>query len=251
MNSLNNVIIFGATSAIAEKTARLLVEQGASIYCVGRDKKKLFNIVEDLRIRADNTQKIDFHAEDLLDTSKHKLILDNAKLSLGELDSVLIAYGSLPDQIKCIQSNSETEKAISINATSIISLLTTVANEFEQNNKGVIAVISSVAGDRGRQSNYVYGAAKGMLSIFLQGLRNRLAKYDIDVVTIKPGFVATPMTSHLERKGPLWSSPETIASGIVKAMRSGKNEVYLPGYWRVIMFVIKAIPEAIFKRLSL
>jgi short-subunit dehydrogenase len=115
----------------------------------------------------------------------------------------------------------------------------------------VIAVISSVAGDRGRQSNYVYGAAKGMVSLFAQGLRNRLAKSNVDVVTIKPGFVDTPMTAEFDKSGLLWAKPEQIAAGIIKAMQKGKGEVYLPWFWWGIMLIIKHIPEAIFKRLSL
>ncbi len=133
---------------------------------------------------------------------------------------------------------------------SVISLLTHLGNRFEAQRHGAIAVISSVAGDRGRLSNYVYGTAKGAVSIFMQGLRNRLYKSGVNVLTIKPGFVDTPMTAQLP-KGALWAQPDHIAAGIIKAIDSGKTVVYLPGFWRLIMLIIKSIPESVFRRLSL
>ena len=132
----------------------------------------------------------------------------------------------------------------------MVSFLTPVANYFEKLQKGTIAVGSSVAGDRGRQSNYLYGTAKGAKTIFLQGLRNRLTKSGVQVLTIKPGFVDTPMTAHIE-KGPLFVDPEVIAQGIMKAIKNKRDVVYLPFFWRWIMLIIKLIPEKIFKRLSL
>jgi short-subunit dehydrogenase len=136
------------------------------------------------------------------------------------------------------------------NGTSVIALLTLLANRFEAQGHGTLAVIGSVAGDRGRQSNYVYGTAKGMLAIFLQGLRNRLHRRGVNVLTIKPGFVDTPMTAGFE-KGPLWASPEQVASRIIVAIDKGWDVVYAPAFWRLIMLVITTIPERVFKRLSL
>jgi decaprenylphospho-beta-D-erythro-pentofuranosid-2-ulose 2-reductase len=251
MNSLKRVIIFGATSAIAEQTARQLVAQGASLYCVGRNQQKLDAMLDDLRIRAGDNQWIDGRVADLTDSAQHAALIDAAEQFLGGVDGVLIAHGSLPDQQACQTDFVRTQQEIEINALSVVSLLTLLANQFEQQRRGVIAVISSVAGDRGRQSNYVYGAAKGMVTIFLQGLRNRLAKAKVDVVTIKPGFVDTPMTAKLDKSGPLWATPEHVAKGIVKAMQKGRGDVYLPCFWWGIMLIIKHIPEAIFKRLSL
>ena len=124
------------------------------------------------------------------------------------------------------------------------------ANYFEKEKKGCIAVISSVAGDRGRQSNYIYGAAKGGVTTFLQGLRNRLSPSGVSVVTIKPGMVDTPMTAHLP-KSPLFAKPSDVGKGIYKAMLAGKDIAYLPVYWKLIMFVIKIIPEGIFKKMRL
>jgi short-subunit dehydrogenase len=137
------------------------------------------------------------------------------------------------------------------NGLSPISLCTLLAQRFEAQGHGCIAVITSVAGDRGRQSNYVYGTAKGMVSRFLEGLRNRLAAHGVAVVDIRPGFVDTPMTAAIVKKGPLWSQPDTLAAGIVRAIDAGRDIVYLPGYWRWIMGVIRHIPEPVFKRMRL
>ncbi|KRW60919.1 SDR family oxidoreductase [Pseudomonas sp. TTU2014-080ASC] len=251
MNSLKRVIIFGATSSIAEQTARLLVAQGASIYCIGRSPKKLKALIDDLKVRASTDQCIDGCAANLTDTSQHARLIETAERVLGGIDSVLIAHGTLPNQKACQTDTLLTRQEFETNALSVIDLLTLIANYFEQQQHGVIAVISSVAGDRGRQSNYVYGAAKGMVTLFLQGLRNRLSKANVDVVTIKPGFVDTPMTDGLDKRGPLWAKPKDIATGIIKAMRTGKGEVYLPWFWKGIMLVIRHIPDSIFKRMSL
>ncbi|MGM0983740.1 MAG: SDR family oxidoreductase [Pseudomonadota bacterium] len=251
MNSLKRVILFGATSAIAEQTARQLVAQGASLYCVGRNPDKLMALIDDLRVRASDPQRIDGGVADLTDSARHAPLIDAAEQMLGGIDGVLIAHGSLPDQQACQADAALTRQEIETNALSVIDLLTLLANRMEQQQRGVIAVIGSVAGDRGRQSNYVYGAAKGMLSIFLQGLRNRLAKVNVDVVTIKPGFVDTPMTAEFDKSGPLWAQPERIAKGVIQAMQKGKGEVYLPWFWWGIMRIIQHIPEAIFKRMSL
>lgn len=251
MNPLNRVILFGATSAIAEQTARQLIAQGASLYCIGRNHDKLMAMMDDLRVRASDNQHIDGCVADLTDSTQHEHLIDTAEHMLGSVDAVLIAHGTLPDQQACQADVVKLRQEVETNAMSVISLLTLLANRFEQQQRGVIAVISSVAGDRGRQSNYVYGAAKGMVTLFLQGLRNRLAKTNIDVVTIKPGFVDTPMTAGFDKTGPLWAKPEQIAKGIIKAMQKGKGEVYLPSFWWGIMLIIKHIPEFIFKRMSL
>lgn len=251
MNSLNRVIIFGATSAIAEQTARQLVAQGASIYCIGRNQGKLTALMDDLRVRASDLQCIDGCTADLTNSAQHEHLVIAAEHFLGGIDAVLIAHGTLPDQQACQADVAMMQQEVETNAISVISLLALLANRFEQQRHGVIAVISSVAGDRGRQSNYVYGAAKGMVTLFLQGIRNRLAKANVDVVTIKPGFVDTPMTADFNKTGLLWTKPERISRGIVNAMQKGKGEVYLPGFWWGIMLIIKNIPESIFKRMSL
>jgi short-subunit dehydrogenase len=157
----------------------------------------------------------------------------------------------LSDQAQCEQSVDIMRREFDINALSTLALLTALANRMEARRSGTLAVISSVAGDRGRQSNYVYGAAKAAVSTFLGGLRQRLAKSGVTVLTIKPGFVDTPMTASIANKGALWAQPDRVAAGIVQAIDRRRNIVYLPWFWRWIMLVIRHIPEPIFTRVKL
>lgn len=252
MNGLHKMIIFGATSAIASHVARQSVEAGADVCCIGRDEQKLNRLLDDLRIRGSSEQIIEGYTLDLSQYDQHQVIVNQAITTLGGCDAVLLAHGRLPDQQACEASSSETLLAIKDNALCQISLLTILSEcLLARKHPAVIAVISSVAGDRGRQSNYIYGAAKGMLSIYLQGLRNRLHAHMIDVVTVKPGFVRTPMTDGMARDSFLWANPDVVARGIVDAMRKGRSVVYLPFFWRYIMWIIKTIPECVFKKIKL
>lgn len=245
---MKNILIIGATSSIATATARLLAERGFNYFLIARDNERLEKLAADLKIRGANN--VYFDLLDINNYSRHENILQNAKNKLGVIDIAFIAHGTLPDQQDCEKNFELTLASFNTNALGTISLMTHLANIFEIQRTGTIAVISSVAGDRGRQSNYVYGAAKASISIFAQGLRNRLFPYGVHVMTIKPGFVDTPMTQQF-RKNFLWSKPERIAKGIIKALDKRKNTVYLPGYWRFIMWVIRTIPENIFVRLQL
>jgi hypothetical protein len=245
------IAIFGANSAIASACARQWIAEGNSLFLVGRNPDRLKTLSDDLAVRKGPDQVVAGACADLNDFARHDDLLAQAQKSLGGLDVVLVAHGSLPDQKACEASVPTALDEIRTNALSVISIATLAANIFEGEKRGVLAVIGSVAGDRGRQSNYLYGAAKAMVAVFLQGLRNRLAKSGVAVVTIKPGFVDTPMTAHLEKKGPLWAQPEDIARGVVNAVARRRDVVYLPGIWRWIMLVIRHIPEAVFKRLSL
>ncbi len=251
MSKPQRIVIFGATSAIAAACARLWVAQGNSLFLVGRNRNKLESMLDDLRVRGSPEQQIEGSIADLNDFDRHEDLLARAEQALGGIDVVLIAHGTLPDQQACERSVALTMEEIRTNALSVIALSTIAASRMEAKGSGVLAVISSVAGDRGRQSNYVYGAAKGMVTLYMQGLRNRLAKRGVAVITIKPGFVDTPMTAQFKKKGALWAKPETIARGIVMAVEKRRDVVYLPGIWRWIMLIIRHIPEAIFKRLSL
>lgn len=242
------IVIVGASSAIAHETAKLFARDGADLFLVGRSADKLNVIVDDLKVRG--AKRIETFLMDATDLDRHEEMLQTAIATLGSLDMILIAHGTLGDQRASELSVAETLKELNTNEISVISLLTLSANYFERERRGCIAVISSVAGDRGRKSNYVYGAAKAAVSTFLQGLRNRLAKSGVSVVTIKPGFVATPMTAHL-KQGPLFAQPRVVGEGIYEAMMKRKDIVYLPGFWRIIMFVVKSIPEGIFKKLSI
>jgi len=245
---MKKVLVLGATSAIAQATVRLLAARGASLYLVGRNAERLEAVAKDARTRG--AAKVESEAMDLDDLTRHEALVERAATALGGLDGALIAHGLLGDQKVAERSFSETEKVLRTNFLSAVSLLTPLANRFEAQKAGTLVVISSVAGDRGRQSNYVYGASKGALSVFLQGLRNRLARSGVAVVTVKPGFVDTPMTADL-KKNALFASPETVARGMLRAADKGRNEVYLPGFWRLIMFIIRSIPEGVFKRMKL
>ncbi len=245
---MTKVLIVGATSAIAYETAKCFAQDGAELFLVGRNAEKLAAIANDLKVRG--AKRAETFLLDLNDLERHQEMLDAVISTFGVLDMLLIAHGTLGNQQRCEQSVTETLKEFTSNCTSVISLLTISANYFEQQKRGCIAVISSVAGDRGRPSNYVYGTTKAAVSTFLQGLRSRLYKSGVSVVTIKPGLVDSPMTAAL-RKGPLFSSPQRVGRGVYHAMKKGKAVVYLPGYWRAIMFVVRSIPESVFKRLSL
>lgn len=245
---MRKLLIIGATSAIAQETAKLFAQKQDALFLVGRDADKLDAIAADLKVRG--AHQVAYGCLDLNDVDQHEPMLDEAYTSLDGLDTVLIAYGTLDDQKACEQDAAKAVQALRTNFLSVVSLLTPIANRLEKQRYGCIAVISSVAGDRGRQSNYVYGAAKGALSLFLQGLRNRLQSANVCVLTIKPGFVDTPMTASF-KKGALWASPATVARGIFRAIKRRKSVVYLPWFWWLIMLVIRLIPEGIFKRLKL
>ena len=177
-------------------------------------------------------------------------IVEQAAKFLGEISHLYIAHGTLADNKACEEEPQLAVAEINLNLNSPVSLALHFAEYFKKQKYGNIVVISSVAGDRGRQSNYIYGAAKGGLSVFLQGLRNRLHAYNVHVVTVKPGFVDTPMTKAFE-KGLLWVSAEKVARLIIQGVDRKRNVIYVPGFWRIIMLVIIHIPEFIFKRLKL
>jgi len=245
---MQKILIVGATSAIAEAAARQWAARGAALYLVGRNAARLATIADDLRVRG--ATQVATQTFEVTDRAAQAPMLEAAWAELGGLDVALVAHGTLPDQKACEASVDLTLHEIDVNGLSVVALATLLANRFAAQRSGTIAVISSVAGDRGRQSNYVYGAAKGLVTRFLQGLRNRLAKEGVQVLTIKPGFVDTPMTAAF-KKGALWATPDAVARGILAAIDKGRDEVYLPWFWAGIMAIIRHIPERLFKRLSL
>lgn len=245
---MSNILIFGATSSMAEHCARLWAIREDNLFLVGRDDQRLGTIAADLRVRG--AANVYEYCADLNIVVQHALLIEQARSALKYFDVVLIAHGTLADQAACQDSTDLTFQEIQTNALSTVSLLTHLANYFEQKGSGTIAVISSVAGDRGRASNYVYGCAKALLTAFTSGLRQRLFKSGVTVLTVKPGFVDTPMTAGL-KKGLLWAQPETVAKQIVKAIDQKKSVVYVPGFWRLIMLVVQHIPTFVFKRIKL
>ncbi|WP_230659428.1 SDR family NAD(P)-dependent oxidoreductase [Psychrobacter sp. I-STPA10] len=244
-------LVFGATSGIAQEIIKILITEGCSVYCVSRNINKHEALIKDLNVRKDISQNIGGEVIDLNRIEEHENIIYRALDFLGEIDVVFMAQGVLPEHDKVIKEPAYVIDCINTNATNVIHLITIVTNVLLEQERGSIVVLSSVAGDRGRQSNYVYGCSKGMLSIFLQGLRNRLVNQNIHVMTVKPGFVDTEMTKDIQNKGILWAQPDSVARSIIKALKKKKDIVYIPWFWQWIMLIIKVIPEKIFKRLSL
>ncbi len=239
-------LILGATSAMAEHTARLLADDGDTLLLAARNPEALETLAADLSTRGAAAVKV-LPAFDALAPDTFPELLTAA----GSFDRVLIAYGNLPDQAACEADPKLAAKEIEVNLGSVIHLCTLIANHFVEQGHGTLAVITSVAGLRGRQSNYVYGSAKGGLNLFLQGLRNRLAPKNIRVLTLLPGFVDTPMTADI-KKGPLFVPAAKAGECIHKALTKCKNDiVYVPFFWRYIMWIIRSIPECIFKKMKL
>jgi decaprenylphospho-beta-D-erythro-pentofuranosid-2-ulose 2-reductase len=245
---MENVVIFGATSAIAQGAAKVFAARGASLTLVARNEIKLQAVKQDLEARG--ARAVHTLVSDLNDLEAHVSLISQVDAVMGGISVALIAHGTLGDQKAAEREFPVALRELTTNFLSAASLLTLLGNRFEAQRSGKIIVIGSVAGDRGRQSNYVYGCAKGATALFAAGLRNRLAKSGVQVLTVKPGFVDSPMTAHLP-KGPLFASADTVGAGIVHALDKGRNVVYLPWFWCGIMAIIRSIPEAIFKRLSL
>lgn len=245
---MKKILIIGATSAIAEATARIWAQRGDELFLVARNEERLNLMTKDLKVRG--ASEVHSYSMDANNFDQHSSMLDKAFRVLEAIDIVLIAHGTLSNQKECEQSVDLTMQEIRTNALSVIALLTHLVNYFEKQGSGTIAVISSVAGDRGRASNYVYGSAKAMVTAFTSGLRQRLYKSGVSVVTIKPGFVDTPMTAEF-KKGLLWAKPVAVAKKIVQAIDKRKDEAYVPEFWWVVMAVIKATPTAVFRRIKL
>jgi NAD(P)-dependent dehydrogenase (short-subunit alcohol dehydrogenase family) len=243
------ILILGATSAIALAYCRRLAGTGSAFVLVGRNGDRLSTIAADLKARgaADGVSVV----SDLADMSScEKRFLDFCG-RLGMPDQVLIAYGTLGDQQAEEEDAIATRAAIDVNFTSAALWLQMAAKHLSRDRPRSIVVISSVAGDRGRRSNYVYGAAKAGLSAFAEGLAHRLYGTNLYVLNVKPGFVVTPMTAHLRRGGPLWASPDRVAACIEQAVRRRQVVTYTPPIWWPIMTVIRLLPRPIFFRTKL
>ncbi|CAN5250875.1 SDR family oxidoreductase [soil metagenome] len=242
-----NILIIGATSGIAQAVAQRYALQQAKLFLVARNAEKLDIVTADLLVRG--AAAVDSFVMDANNVELLPAMLDNAWKAFGAMDIALIAHGTLPDQ-----KRTETDMLYTIgefrnNAESVIVCLAAIAQRFELQGKGVIAVISSVAGDRGRASNYLYGAAKAAINAYTSGLRMRLFKKGVHVLTTKPGFVATAMTANLDLPVKLTATAETVAKDICKAIGRRSNVLYTPSFWKMIMLLVRVLPTPIFKRL--
>ncbi|ASS73894.1 short-chain dehydrogenase [Tumebacillus algifaecis] len=245
---MKNVLILGATSGIAKALAYQFAGKKHNLLLAGRDVEEMKRIAQDIHIR--HGVKVTVHPFDALDYDGHADFFTNCLETAGEIDGIVLAYGYLGDQRRAENEFAEARRVIETNYLSAVSVLNIAANYFESKKDGFLCVLSSVAGDRGRQSNFMYGSAKGGLSLYLQGLRNRLSKSGVHVLTVKPGFVDTKMT--FGQSGMfLVAKPEQVAKAIDKMIQKRVDVAYTPFFWRYIMLIIKSVPERIFKRLSL
>jgi decaprenylphospho-beta-D-erythro-pentofuranosid-2-ulose 2-reductase len=242
------ILVLGATSGIAEATCRIWAQQGASLFLVARNAEKLAVVAADLRLRG--ARYVDTAVADLDDTDGHPALLAHAINSLTGMDVAYLTHGILGDQAKAEREFNTAAQILHTNLMAPVSLLTWLANYCAQRRAGVLAVISSVAGERGRKSNYAYGASKAGLSAFLGGLRNRVDREGVTVLTIKPGPVKTAMTGHMPGSEK-FADVNAVAKSIVAAVDRKQDTLYVPFQWQPIMFVIRHIPERIFKKLNL
>ena len=240
-------MIIGATSAIAEHCARLWVQQPVDLVLVGREDARLQAVADDLRVRSPQStvdvQKADFHEPSAIAALAEKLAAQR------RIDIVLVAHGNLPEQRTCEQDLDLARDALLVNGVSPVLFSEAFAAQLERQQHGTLAVIGSVAGDRGRKSNYVYGAAKGLVDRYLQGLQHRFARSAVKVVLVKPGPTATPMTAHLPQRG--LAPVDAVAHRIVAGIATGKPVVYAPAKWWLIMMVIRHLPRFVFNKLDI
>lgn len=242
------ILVLGATSGIAEATCRIWAEQGASLFLVARNPERLAAVAADLKTRG--ASYVDTAVADLDDTEGHAALLAHAVNSLTGMDVAYLAHGLLGDQAAGEHEFNTAAQILHTNFVSPVSLLTWLANFCVQRHAGVLAVLSSVAGDRGRKSNYLYGSAKAGLTAFLGGLRNRVDREGVTVLTIKPGPTRTAMTAGM-KGSEKFADVNKVAASIVKAIEKRQDVLYVPFQWRPIMFVIREIPERVFKKLNL
>jgi decaprenylphospho-beta-D-erythro-pentofuranosid-2-ulose 2-reductase len=246
--SMQKILVLGATSTIAQELERLLAKDGYHCLLVARSPERLAALQADLLARG--AADVQTFTADLRDTARHPQLLEWAKKVCPDFDTVVLAYGSMRNQEDCERRTDWVLDELFTNFVSAASLLNVFAKHFEERRRGCIAAITSVAGDRGRRSNYVYGSAKGGLSLFLQGLRSRLHASGVRVITIKPGPVKTAMTDHM-RQSPIFADVSVVAQDIHDALQKGSTEIlYTPRRWRFIMAGIRAIPERVFKRFA-
>jgi decaprenylphospho-beta-D-erythro-pentofuranosid-2-ulose 2-reductase len=245
-----HIVIIGATSSIAEHCARLwLSDPTVKLTLVGRSFEKLERMANDLRIRNPQT-KIQAIEMNFMDPAAIRKLADDIALQ-GAVHTVLIAHGSLPDQLMCQTDLNENLGALNVNGVSPVLFAESFASHMERENTGTLILIGSVAGDRGRKSNYVYGAAKGLVTRYAQGLQHRLSGTNVNVVLVKPGPTDTPMTAAMKQKGVNLASVEAVAKSIVSGAAKGRAVIYAPIKWQLIMMIIRHLPHSVFKKLDI
>lgn len=247
---LQKIVIVGATSAIAERCARTwLAESAKSLVLLGRDSTKTERVAQDLRVRNPQSS-IAVETTDFMSPIQIQAWVDSV-CKEDAPDIVLIAHGSLPDQKACQQDLTTVHEVLKLNAISPVLFAEAFANHMEKAGRGKLAIIGSVAGDRGRKSNYVYGSAKGLVSRYAQGLQHRLASTGVQVILIKPGPTDTPMTADLKSKGMKLADVDAVARSIVTSIERGVPTVYAPMKWHLIMMIIRHLPSLIFNKMNI
>ena len=243
---MDYILIIGAKSDIAKALARKYAENGYNLYLAARESNEIQDFANDIKIRTQKDVKcLDL---DILDYSSHQFFYGSIKIKpIG----VISVVGYLGDQEKAQIDYEEAQKIMNTNYTGVVSLLNIISNDFEKNKLGFIVGISSVAGDRGRKSNFIYGSSKAAFTTYLSGLRNRLHNSKVKVLTVKPGFVATKMTEGLDLPKKLTAQPQEVAEDIFNAQQKGKSILYSKWFWKYIMLIIIFIPESLFKKMSL
>jgi short-subunit dehydrogenase len=247
LNNKKRIVVIGATSSIAEHCARLWLQSGADLVLVARDQARTERVAADLRVRGPGSH-IEVMRSGFLDAAEIERTVEACWG--GGVDLVLIAHGVLPDQGECERDLAACRASLDVNAISPVLFAEAFARRMALQNRGTLAVIGSVAGDRGRKSNYVYGAAKGLVDRYLQGLRHRFAGSGVKVAIIKPGPTDTPMTAHLKGSAKL-APVEDVARAIVGALERGQEVIYAPGKWRLIMLVIRHLPGFVFNKMNI
>lgn len=245
---MKKILVIGATSAIAQAAMRIWAAEGAAFFLVARDAEKLSQVSSDLRVLG--AGDVSTYTMDINDNLQHAQMLEAGFSKLGEIEIVFLAAGTLPVQSECEVNADYAMREFATNSSSQIHLLIETAKYLKVQKYGTLAVISSVAGDRGRRSNHLYGSAKAAVSVFCEGLRGSLFSHGIEVLLIKPGMVNTPMTRDLILPALLTASADRVGGDIVMAVRRKRSTLYTPGYWRLIMLIIKLIPVGIMKRLK-
>lgn len=243
---MSHVLIIGAKSDIAKELARVYASYGYSLYLAGRNIDALESFASDITIRHDVTVQLKELDVTAFDT--HQTFYKSLE---PKPEGVIVVSGYMAEQKLCESDFSEALNTINVNYVGAVSLLNIISSDFEQKKQGFIVGISSVAGERGRKTNYIYGSSKAGFTAYLSGLRNRLYGSNVQVLTVKPGFVDTQMTKHLDLPAKLTAEPQDVAKAIYTAQKKGKNTLYTKGVWCLIMLIIRLIPESVFKRLDL